>query len=90
VLKRPKELDFRVQEEFGGSAVAADPPAALREDALRVIDLVSGPLLFARVDGVEVRGRLMLMELELIEPCLFLRADARAPERFADAIVSLC
>jgi hypothetical protein len=29
------------------------------------------------------------MELELVEPALYLRMDPRAPELFADAVVSL-
>jgi hypothetical protein len=41
------------------------------------------------VDGVLVKGGFMLMELELIEPQLFLGADAGAPDRFADAIVAV-
>ena len=45
--------------------------------------------LFARIDGIELSGRFTLMELELIEPSLYLRIDAGAPERFADAIASL-
>ena len=31
-------------------------------------------------------GRFLLMELELIEPSLYLRTDAGAPARFAAAI----
>ena len=38
---------------------------------------------YARVDGVVSGGRFMLMELELIEPSLFLAAQPRAAERFA-------
>jgi hypothetical protein len=35
------------------------------------------------VDGVVSGGRFVLMELELIEPSLFLAAQPRAAERFA-------
>jgi hypothetical protein len=89
VLKRPRAGDFRVQEEFGGRTMAAVAPPRLIEDAARIISLLEEPLLFARVDGLEVDGRLLLMELELIEPLLFLSYDREAPKRFADAIVSL-
>lgn len=88
VLKRAKSGDFRVQEQFGGVVHwDAAPPAGLIAQAEAVIGLVEGPLLFARVDGVEIEGRLYLMELELIEPALFLQAP-QATERFAQAIVS--
>ena len=90
VLKRPKSGDFRVQEEYGGSSEAAVPSTALIEQASRIIDLIEDKLLFTRVDGVEVDGKFCLMELELIEPLLFLSHDPRAPQRFAQAILELC
>jgi hypothetical protein len=90
VLKRPRDGDFRVQAELGGTAVLAEPLPGLEDAARRLLALVGEPLLFARVDGVEVDGTFVLMELELIEPALFLGADPAAPARFADAIVSMC
>jgi glutathione synthase/RimK-type ligase-like ATP-grasp enzyme len=90
VLKRPRDGDFRVQSELGGTAVPADPPAPLLDAARRLLSLIDEPLLFARVDGVEVDETFTLMELELIEPVLFLGADPAAPARFADAIASWC
>jgi hypothetical protein len=86
VLKRVREGDFRVQNDFGGNAVAATPPPALIEGAHEVLATIKEPWLYARVDGVERDGRLLLMELELTEPSLFLDRDANAPQRFADAI----
>jgi hypothetical protein len=50
---------------------------------------VPGNPLYARVDGVERDGRLMLMELELIEPHLFLGWDAGATGRLAVALGAL-
>jgi len=55
-------------------------------DAERVIAAVPGDALYARVDGVEREGRLVLMELELIEPHLFLGWDAQAAGRLARAV----
>ena len=86
VLKRPAPGDYRVQWEFGGSAVSAAPADHLIADAARVIAAVPGDPLYARVDGVERAGRLVLMELELIEPHLFLGWDAGAAGRLARAI----
>jgi hypothetical protein len=71
MLKRPREGDFRVQEELGGTAECREPPSALVEHA--------------RVDGVERDGGLVVMELELIEPVLYLGAEGGAPDRFAGA-----
>ena len=86
VLKRPAAGDYRVQWEFGGSAVATAPARRLIADAGRVLAAVPGDPLYARVDGVERAGRLVLMELELIEPHLFLGWDAQAAGRLARAI----
>lgn len=89
VLKRPRAGDFRVQSDFGGSAEAANPPRALIDDARAVLATIGEPCLYARVDGVERDGRLLLMELELTEPSLFLDRDSNAPRRFADAIARM-
>jgi glutathione synthase/RimK-type ligase-like ATP-grasp enzyme len=88
VVKRPQRGDFRVQREYGGSFTSEKPSAALIEQASRIIDAVDSPLLYARVDGIEVDGTLTLMELELIEPFLFLGSDPQAQRRFAEAILA--
>ena len=86
VLKRPAAGDYRVQWEFGGSAVSAAPARRLIADAERVLAAAPGDALYARVDGVEREGRLVLMELELIEPHLFLGWDNGAAGRLAEAL----
>jgi len=87
VLKRPKNGDFRVQEEHGGFSEAKKPDQALIKQAQKILESVAEPLLYARVDAVEVNGKLTLMELELIEPVLFLSHHPLAPQRFAEAII---
>jgi glutathione synthase/RimK-type ligase-like ATP-grasp enzyme len=87
VLKQPASGDFRVQEELGGHAVPHQPSLALIEDARRVLSRVAGPLLYARVDGIERDGRFVLMELEINEPFLYIGSASGAAERFAQAIV---
>ncbi|HKQ53846.1 MAG TPA: hypothetical protein VJT74_15840 [Pyrinomonadaceae bacterium] len=90
VLKMPKAGDFRVQRDFGGWWADSSPSQALVEEARHIVERVEGPLLYARVDGVETDdGRLTLMEFELIDPVLFLGRDAGAVHRFADAIETL-
>ena len=88
ILKTPKAHDFRVQEEHGGVIRAVEAESELREagdTALRALDSVP---LYARADFVRANhgGGFWLMELELIEPSLYLRMDAEAPERFAQAL----
>jgi glutathione synthase/RimK-type ligase-like ATP-grasp enzyme len=87
VLKRPGEGEFRVQQELGGSAVLERPDPGLLAQARAVTERISGPWLYARVDGIELEAGFTLMELELIEPSLFLSSDPEAPGRFADAVM---
>jgi glutathione synthase/RimK-type ligase-like ATP-grasp enzyme len=85
-LKKAKAGDYRVQDDHGGSTHAESAPASLVAQAKEVLKLIDRPLLYARVDGIEVDGDFRLIEVELIEPELFLRAGERAGELFADAI----
>jgi glutathione synthase/RimK-type ligase-like ATP-grasp enzyme len=85
MLKRPREGDFRVQEELGGTAECREPPSALVEQARQALAAAPAPCVYARVDGVERDGGLVVMELELIEPVLYLGAEGGAPDRFAGA-----
>lgn len=89
VVKRPRQGDFRVQSEHGGTAEAAVAPPWLVGQAERAVDAAPRPLLYARVDGVVRGGEFLLMELELFEPALYLGDDPAAPGRFADAVARL-
>jgi glutathione synthase/RimK-type ligase-like ATP-grasp enzyme len=90
VAKRPKEGDFRVQPDHGGTTEPAELPdgaLALAEAALAAAPTSAT---YARVDLIRgTDGELQLMELELIEPALFLHCVPEAKERFADAIVNV-
>lgn len=88
--KRPAPGDFRVQTEFGGSALSEHAPESLVEQGASIAAKIPAPWLYARVDGVDVGGVFTLMELELIEPELFLARDPRAASRLARATLALC
>lgn len=85
VLKVPNSNDFRVQSEFGGQYIYDKAPAGLIEQAQKIVDNVKNELLYARVDGIYINETLYLMELELIEPDLFLNSE-EIWERFLKAI----
>jgi glutathione synthase/RimK-type ligase-like ATP-grasp enzyme len=90
VLKRPAAGDYRVQDDFGGTAELLDPPTAVLEGstaALTAANSRRSPV-YARVDGILSNGRYLLMELELIEPYLFLPLAADANTRFATAVAN--
>lgn len=84
-VKRPAADDFRVNSQYQGTYERADPPAGVIDGAAAVLAALDDPPLYARVDGVVREGAFMLMELELIEPGLFLTLDPAAPDRFAEA-----
>lgn len=86
VVKLPTPGDFRVQSQFGGMVSVAHPNQELVDAANKIVDSLSDIPLYARVDGIECDGGFVLMELELIEPVLFL-ALGGSVERFAEAIV---
>jgi hypothetical protein len=86
VNKMPASGDSRVQEELGGIVRLATPPAEMMEESQRILDLVAGDLLYARVDVVDRPAGITLMELELLEPSLFLMTEPGATRRFVRAI----
>lgn len=89
VLKRPKAGEFRSQSEYGGTIASRQPATALVEQAADILTLLPVVPLYARVDGIDRPAGFTLMELELIEPFLFLGEDPRAAQNFADAISRL-
>ena len=87
IQKIPKQGDFRVQEEHGGNIVSANPGAQLKTAGEAVIRLVKPAPVYARADFVRAADSgFLLMELELIEPSMYLRMDDGAAQRFAAAL----
>ena len=89
IAKRPQPGDFRVQPEFDGIIEAHRPQPDEHEAAARVLAAVEEPLLYARVDlvrGLDLQPQ--LIELELIEPDLYLGYDSGAGRRFASAALA--
>ena len=91
VLKRPRTGDFRVQHEHGGTLEPVEPAAPVIAAAARAVEAIpfgDAPPLYARVDGCIVNGELLLMELEVLEPELFLRCAPESAGRLADALLA--
>ena len=73
VVKRPKTGDFRVQPHLGGVTLPTDAPPGAEELARAALAAAPAKASYARVDIVpDDNGVLRIMELELIEPALFL------------------
>jgi len=87
ILKVPSAGDFRVQEQFGGREITVDASEDARAVAEQALCAAPGDALYARIDMVRgADGGLRLMELELIEPALFLSHAADRGRLFADAL----
>jgi hypothetical protein len=86
VLKSPAPADFRVQHYFGGTIQEIDPSASLLAAAQGLVDGNAKNTLYARVDGVLIDGVFHLMELELIEPYLFLGFSDKAIPNYKVAL----
>jgi glutathione synthase/RimK-type ligase-like ATP-grasp enzyme len=90
VAKVPAAGDFRVKLHHGGVERAVEPTAGERDLAALALAAASrvAPILYARVDCVTVDGQARLMELEALEPALFLAfAPESAADRLLDAIL---
>jgi glutathione synthase/RimK-type ligase-like ATP-grasp enzyme len=86
VIKRPAAGDYRVQDDFGGTTTAEPPSGAVVAAAEKALAAVPVGHAYARVDGVVSNGAFLLMEVELIEPFLFLDTHPGAAEHFASTI----
>jgi len=74
VGKVAREGDFRVQFQHGGRYQAISPPPEALEAAGQVLAAANRPLTYARIDLLRgADGVLRLMELEAIEPDLYLQ-----------------
>jgi len=86
LLKTPKEGDYRVQHVHGGHFAHQEAPATILSQAQAAFDDLPSQPAYGRVDGIVRDDRLILMEIELIEPYLFLQTDAHAVTRYASAL----
>ncbi|WP_291879832.1 hypothetical protein [Chryseobacterium sp.] len=88
-LKTPKQDDFRVQHYHGGSISYPTPDPIHIEQAGAYLKSLPEPTLYARVDGVLINDSFTLMELELIEPYLFLNGNVELLENYYRALMDL-
>ena len=96
VVKEATVGEYRVQDSHGGTTrgISWQAQPTLKGHAQRVADAMKTLALpmpcYARYDFVAGTnpGELLLMEVEVIEPTLFLTHDQQAPERFVDAILA--
>ena len=86
VLKSPAVDDFRVQHYYGGTIQEITPDSKMLASAQVLVADFAKDSLYARVDGVLIYGVFHLMELELIEPYLFLGLSEKAIPNYKAAL----
>ncbi len=86
VLKSPAVDDFRVQHYYGGTIQEIKPDSTMLASAQALVASFAKDSLYARVDGVVIDGVFHLMELELIEPYLFLGLSDQAIPNYKAAL----
>lgn len=85
VRKTPAQGEWRSNWAFKPTwgTEPVEPVAA--ETAQRALSFFVDPPLYARVDGVMIDGRFVVLELELVDPSLFFVFEPDAARRFAEA-----
>ena len=87
VLKKAKEGDFRVQDDFGGSIAKYSPSEKMVKLAEKCTGILSAIPSYARVDIIwDNSGDLAVSELELIEPELWFRLNPNAAQKLAEHV----
>lgn len=89
LLKKAKPGDFRVQHYLGGTIHTETAPDSLLRSAEKYVKQFAKDCLYARVDGLIVNGEFMLMELELIEPFLFLFTNPDSYQNYYNALMEM-
>ncbi len=85
--KTPKMGEFRVQDDHGGSVHAYAATTQDIAEATAIVRKLPISHLYCRVDlARHPNGKLMIMEIELIEPELFFRFSHKGEERFVQAL----
>lgn len=85
IRKRPPAGEFRVNSRFGATRAAETPTKSVIGQGAAALGVLPEQPLYARVDGVVRDETLIVIEIEVLEPALFLDVDPAAAERFAEA-----
>lgn len=84
--KVPKPGDFRSQEDYGSQIIPYEPREQECKFASDILDQIAEPLVYARVDFLNIQGSPQLMELELIEPALYFYTHGKSFNNFTMAL----
>ena len=87
VHKLPAPGEFRIHDHWGGTAELVDPEPAVVEITRAALAMLRSTPLYARVDVLFDGDGPLVVELDLVEPYLYLEMAPEAAERLAGQIV---
>lgn len=88
VVKKAAKGEFRVQDNHGGTVSKYNPLKSELEEIQQMLNSIPYKTVYARVDVIRHKNSFYLMELEIIEPELFLRFSENGMENFAKALIT--
>ena len=89
VKKTPRKGDFRSNYSFGAREELIELQPELRTEVTQIYKKCAIESLYARFDFVLAKTGIILMELELIEPYLFMDVQPAAAQKFVRAFERL-
>jgi len=87
VTKVPQQGEFRVQFDYGWIYHFGDVDPHIKNVCKRIASRFPDKLLYQRVDGVWRNGKFLIMEVELIEPDLYLNLNDEAKTQWVESLV---
>ncbi len=87
VTKVPKAGDYRVQFQYGGVYHLQEVNPEIEDISTKLSEKLNHSTLYRRLDGIWRNGRFLIMELELIEPDLYLNLSAEALNQWVENLV---
>ncbi len=89
VKKVPIKGEYRVQFDFGGIYHFGDVDPAIRKICDRISKRIGNEVLYQRVDGLWRDGKFLIMEVELIEPDLYLNLSDEAKYQWVESLMGV-
>jgi len=89
VIKVPKKGDYRVQFNFGGVYSISEVDPVIKSISSQITKRFGNRLLYQRLDGLWRNGKFLIMEIELIEPDLYLNFSKEALNYWVDSLVNI-
>jgi glutathione synthase/RimK-type ligase-like ATP-grasp enzyme len=89
VTKVPPQGEYRVQVDYGGIYHYGSVDPEIKKICDRITNRFEEKLLYQRVDGLWRNGKFLIMEVELIEPDLYLNLNKDALNNWVDSLIDI-